>query len=211
MLLYDIGHPTRVEDGAAVAVFLHGRGSHRGDLQALRPLIPESWALVTPQAPHPGHTWGYGPGWAWYRYVEADTLVEETLTESLLALDAFLEELPAVVGFSPGKIVLGGFSQGGTTSVAYALTRPGTVAAAINLSGFLTESIDIPSSALSSSSTPIFWGHGTRDPNIPFSLAVKGRERLAGEGVPLVSADYDIGHWIVPEEVAAAVDFVESG
>ena len=210
MLIYDIGRADDPQDGATVAVLLHGRGSHRGDLQALRPAIPESWALVTPQGPHPGHEWGYGPGWAWYRYVEEEEVVEETLSQSMRALDALIAELPVIVGFSPGRIVLGGFSQGGTTSMAYAITRPRAVAAVLNLSGFLPSSIEIPFSALSPSVTPIFWGHGLKDPNIPFELAVSGRKRLAGAGVPLVSRDYEIGHWIVPEEIAAAVDFVES-
>ena len=88
------------------------------NLQALRPLMPPEWALVTPQAPHAGHPWGYGPGWAWYKYVVGDRVVEETLGHSLSELEAFLEELPALLEFQPGRIVLGGFSQGATTRMA---------------------------------------------------------------------------------------------
>ena len=193
-----------------MAVLLHGRGSHRGDLQALRPLIPPEWALVTPQAPHAGHLWDYGPGWAWYKYVEKDRLVEETLVHSLSALEAFLDHLPVLLDFQPGRIVLGGFSQGGTTSMALAISRPGRVAAAINFSGFLAESVEVPFSALSHGTPPIFWGHGLRDPNIPHTLAGRGRQRLDAAGLRLDAHDYDIGHWIAPEEVRDAVAFVES-
>jgi len=193
-----------------VAVLLHGRGSHRGDLQALRPLLPEEWALVTPQGPHPGHPWGYGPGWAWYKYVEEDRVVEETLLHSLTALDAFLIALPGFLGFEPGRIILGGFSQGGAVSMAFACARPNLVTAAVNFSGFLAQSVEIPFSALSPGTPPIFWGHGSRDPNIPHALAARGRERLNAAGILLQSKDYDIGHWIVPEEVRDAVAFVES-
>lgn len=193
-----------------MAVLLHGRGSHRGDLQALRPLIPPEWGLVTPQAPHAGHPWGYGPGWAWYKYVEEDRVVEETLTNSLSALEAFLDQLPVLLDFEPGRIVLGGFSQGGTTSMAFAISRPSKVAAVINLSGFLAEPVEVPFSALSRGTPPIFWGHGLRDPNIPYELAVKGRLRLDTAGIQLAAHDYDIGHWIAPEEAGDAVAFVES-
>ena len=193
-----------------MAVLLHGRGSHRGDLQALRPLIPPEWGLVTPQAPHAGHPWGYGPGWAWYKYVEEDRLVEETLAHSMSALEAFLDQLPVLLDFEPGRIVLGGFSQGGTTSMAFAISRPSTVAAVINFSGFLAESVEVPFSALSPGAPPIFWGHGLRDPNIPHELAVKGRLRLDAAGMQVTPHDYDIGHWIAPEEVGNAVAFVES-
>ncbi|MDX1495860.1 MAG: hypothetical protein R3253_17445, partial [Longimicrobiales bacterium] len=96
-LEYDLARPDGASDGATVAVLLHGRGSHKGDLQALGPVLPSDWALVTPQAPYPGAEWGYGPGWAWYRYVQEDQVVAETLESSLLKIDAFLDALPDVV------------------------------------------------------------------------------------------------------------------
>lgn len=209
MLGYDLSRPRALADGATVAVLLHGRGSHRGDLQALRPHLPESWALLTPQAPHPGHPWGYGPGWAWYRYAGEDRVEDGGLEASLTALDAFLDRLPAILHVEPGRVLLGGFSQGGTSSMAYAYTRPGRVKAVLNFSGFLVASPLIEADLLGGSATPTFWGHGTRDPAIPHTLALKGRGRLEEAGVPLAAGDYDIGHWIDPKEVADAVAFVE--
>ena len=172
--------------------------------------MPPEWALVTPQAPHAGHSWGYGPGWAWYKYVEEDRLVEETLAHSLSALEPFLDQLPVLLGFQPGRIVVGGFSQGGTTSMALAISRPDMVAAVINFSGFLAESVEVPFSALSPGTPPIFWGHGLSDASIPDTLAVTGRRRLDAAGMQLEAHDYDIGHWIAPEEMRDAVAFVES-
>ena len=198
----DVSMPEAARPGATVAVLLHGRGSHKGDLQGLAPLLPARWALVTPQAPHPGAPWGYGPGAAWYRYLEDDRVVAETLTQSLDALDAFLAGLPTRLGFAPGRIVLGGFSQGGTVSMAYALSRPKAVSAALNFSGFLAASVNL---AQARAAPPIFWGHGTHDVNIPLALAVRGRKRLAEAGAEVMARDYQIGHWIVPEEIADAV------
>ncbi len=206
---YDVSLPEGAGDGTTVAVLLHGRGSHKGDLQALAPVLPESWAVVTPQAPFPGAEWGYGPGWAWYRYIAENRVVEETLDESLGLLDAFLDALPATLGFQPGPVVLGGFSQGGTTSIAYALANPGKVVAALNLSGFVASHVEVPASA-GVEATPIFWAHGKRDPNIPFAMAISGREALREAGVPLVAADYPIGHWIVPDAIHEAVAMVEA-
>lgn len=205
---YDLTLPDGAADGTTVAVLLHGRGSHKGDLQALAPVLPDDWALITPQAPYPGAEWGYGPGWAWYRYVAEDRLVPETLERSLTALDGFLDELPRTLGFDPGAIVLGGFSQGGTTSIAYALSRPGRVRAALNFSGFVPDSLELPGGAEAKRATPIFWGHGQQDANIPFELAVRGRDRLKAAGVPLVAMDYAIGHWMLPEEIHDAVAMI---
>jgi phospholipase/carboxylesterase len=210
VLDYDLTIPDGATEGDTVVVLLHGRGSHKGDLQALGPVFPEDWTLVTPQAPYPGAEWGYGPGWAWYRYVQEDQLVAETLTDSLAKVDDLLAALPEILGFIPGRIVLGGFSQGGTMSVAYAMSRPGAVVAALNFSGFVADSVVLPTSEDADAATPIFWGHGTADPNIPFHLAIKGRERLTEAGIPLVAMDYGIGHWMVPDEIHDAVAMVES-
>ncbi len=91
-------------------------------------------------------------------------MVEETLGHSLSELEAFLEELPALLEFQPGRIVLGGFSQGATTRMAMAISRPDLVAAVIGFSGFLAESVKVPFSALSPGTPPIFWGHGLLEP-----------------------------------------------
>ena len=214
-LEYDVQVPEGLAGGVAdgaptVAVLLHGRGSHKGDLQALAPVLPGDWVIVTPQAPFPGAEWGYGQGWAWYRYVGENRLVEETLEKSLGLLDDFVGALPEVVGFDPGGMVLGGFSQGGTTSIAYALRHPGTVLAALNFSGFLAASVELPEGAAAADATPIFWGHGVRDAAIPFSMAVSGRAALTEAGVPLMAMDYMHGHWIEPQEIHDAVAMVEA-
>jgi phospholipase/carboxylesterase len=211
MLGFDVGGPRDAGDGATVAVLLHGRGSHRGDLQTLRPRLPADWVVVTPEAPYAGEPWGYGQGWAWYRYVAEDRVDDPTLERSLGALDMFLAELPAALKLTAGRLVLGGFSQGGTMSLAYALEHPGVVHAVLNFSGFLVRSPLVTDAHLIAADTRIFWGHGLQDPAIPFALAERGRARLRAANVDLTTRDYDIGHWIDPAEVADAVAFVDAG
>jgi phospholipase/carboxylesterase len=126
------------------------------DLQGLRRLLPDDWTLVTPRATFAGRAWGYGPGWAWYRYINEDRVVPATLEQSLEVLDGFLDRLPQLVGGSVDRLVLGGFSQGGTMSLAYALTHDRPLAAVLNFSGFLADGIAVPGPE---SLPPIFWGH----------------------------------------------------
>ncbi|HUF75489.1 MAG TPA: hypothetical protein VMM35_04390, partial [Longimicrobiales bacterium] len=187
--------------GATVAVLLHGRGSDKHDLQGLRAHLPEAWVLITPQAPFSAAAWGYGGGGAWYRYKEEDEVWVETLRESLSRLDSFYAELPGLLGFEPGRLIMGGFSQGGTVSLAYALSRPEAVAAALNFSGFLAAAVELDETGSAPPSTPLFWGHGLGDPAIPIALAERGRSRLRRAGASLVARDYRIGHWIAEEEV----------
>jgi phospholipase/carboxylesterase len=203
-LEYVLQTPGGVSEGAPVAILLHGRGADRRDLQGLRPGLPEGTILLTPEAPHPGGPWGYGPGWAWYRYAGEDRVIGETLTTSLEALDDLFERLPDLLPVEPGPVFLGGFSQGGTTSIAYALTRPGRVAGVLNFSGFVVDDPTVPVTPESVGRTPFFWGHGERDPNIPFVLAERGRARLLRAGAELEARDFPIGHWIDPEEMEDA-------
>ena len=208
ILEFDHSPAKRATESTTLAVLLHGRGSDKGDLQGLRPQLPDDWTVVTPRAPFPGEPWGYGKGWAWYRYLEEDRIVADTLSESLSLLDDFLATVPGTIGVKPGRIVLGGFSQGGTTSLSYALTRPGVVAAVLNFSGFLPAVIEVDESGSNPPGTPIFWGHGLGDPAIPIGLAERGRNRLRRARARLLTRDFSIGHWIVPEEVEAAVAMV---
>jgi phospholipase/carboxylesterase len=209
MLLFDEYLPPGAADGLPLLVLLHGRGSHKDDLQALRPALPPGWGLVTPQGPHPGHPWGYGPGWAWYRYVEEDRVDEATLQQGLDALGQFMDEIPGALGVRPGRVAIGGFSQGGTTALAWALRAPARVDSVLVFSGFLIDSKLVPAEAAAGGRPRIFWGHGRRDPAIPFVLAEKGRKRLREVGAALVARDFEIGHWIAPEEIGDAMAFLE--
>jgi phospholipase/carboxylesterase len=205
---YELSGPRPPSAGGTVAVLLHGRGSDMHDLQGFRRLLPTSWTLVTPRAPFPGGPWGYGPGWAWYRYVGDDRVEPDTIATSLTALGAFLDGLPDLLGGPVERLVLGGFSQGGTTSLAYTLSHPERVAAVLNFSGFLAHGVSVPEAA---TVPPIFWGHGLWDPAIPHALAVRGRERLAAAGVDVHALDLPIGHGVTPEEVLEAVRVAEPG
>jgi len=143
--------------------------------------------------------------------VAEDRVVPETLPLGLDRLEAFLAVLPELVGFEPGSVVLGGFSQGGTTSLAYALTRPGSVAGVAMLSGFLVDAPEeMPVRKEALEGVPVFWGHGFQDPAIPHALGVRGRARLERLGVDLTARDYPMGHQIVPRELQDLAEWMEA-
>ncbi|MEX0893185.1 MAG: alpha/beta fold hydrolase [Gemmatimonadota bacterium] len=197
--------------GAPVLVLLHGRGADRHDLMGLVPYLPKEWSVLAPDAPHAGAPWGYGPGRAWYRFLGGRAPEPEGFRESLLALSGFLKAARAETA---GPVVLGGFSQGGTVSLAYALAHAGgqlpagapSVDAVAVLSGFLAEHPDVPAG---NPGVPVFWGHGRQDPAIPLDWGEAGRAVLLEAGVQLTDHDYDIGHWIDGQEMADLVAWVE--
>jgi phospholipase/carboxylesterase len=192
-----------------VLVPMHGRGADASDLAGLRPWLPEAAALLLPRAPFPAAAWGYGPGWAWYRYAGDDRPEVESFRAAQHALDDLLDSIPEALPYVPGPIILGGFSQGGTMSIGYALRRTGAVAGVLNFSGFVPSHPDVLVTPDAVGDTPFFWGHGTADPAIPHALAERGRAALREAGADLDARDYPIGHAISPDELRDASAWIE--
>lgn len=201
--------PTDADDGVPVVVLLHGRGADRTDMFSLRRFLPPAWAVVAPDAPFGAAPWGYGPGRAWYRYLGRNKPEPESFTASLDAVDRLLETLQETIGREPGRIALGGFSQGGTVSLAYALTHPDRTLSVLNFSGFLADHPSVNASPDNVRNARMFWGHGMADPAIPFELAIEGRELLRNANADLETHDYAIGHSISPAELQDAVAWLE--
>ncbi|WP_420129078.1 alpha/beta hydrolase [Longimicrobium sp.] len=208
MLQYEQVVPPEARDGAPLVVLLHGRGADRFDLLSLAPHLAPGAVVVTPQAPHSGTPWGYGPGWAWYRYLGGNTPEPQSFEQSQQALAEFLTALPGTLPIRTGPVVLGGFSQGGTMSVGYALRNPGAVPLALCLSGFLADHPTVRATPESVRGTRFFWGHGTMDPSIPFSMGEEGRAALRAAGAELETRDYPMGHGISPDEARDIRDWI---
>ncbi|HEX8245373.1 MAG TPA: dienelactone hydrolase family protein [Longimicrobium sp.] len=204
MLTYESVIPPHVSDGAPLVVLMHGRGSDRFDLLGLAPALAPDAVVVCPEAPHPGTPWGYGPGWAWYRFLGHNVPEPESFERSQAELAAFLAELPGRLPVRTGSLVLGGFSQGGVMGMAYALRNPGTVPLVVNFSGFLADHPSVRATPRTVAGTRFFWAHGTMDPQIPFELASEGRALLREAGADLTVRDYPIGHGISPDEARDA-------
>jgi len=204
MLKYETVIPSNATDGSQLVVLMHGRGADRFDLLDLPPLIAPDAVVVCPEAPWSGTPWGYGPGWAWYRFLGRNRPEPESFERSQADLGAFLAELPAKLPVRTGELVLGGFSQGGVMAMAYALRNPGTVPRVMNFSGFLADHPSVVPSPENVAGTRFFWGHGTLDPQIPFDLAIEGRALLSEAGADLTARDYRIGHGISPDEAKDA-------
>jgi len=157
-----------------------------------------------------GVPWGYGPGWAWYRFLGHNRPDPESFEASQDALGAFLSEIRAFLPVKTGTLVLGGFSQGGAMSMAYALRNPGTAPLVMNFSGFLADHPTVRPSAETVAGTRFWWGHGTMDPQIPFDLAIEGRGLLQAAGAELETHDYPIGHAISPDEARDARAWIQA-
>lgn len=204
MLAYEERAPAAAGGEAALIVLLHGRGANRFDLMALADHMPADARVIFPEAPFAAAPWGYGPGSAWYRFLGRNRPEPDSFSRSL-------DELAALIAhFQAARVVVGGFSQGGTVGIACALAHPATLTGVLNFSGFLADHARVTASAETVRGTKFFWGHGRQDTSIPFELALEGRAQLEDAGADLTAHNYDIGHWIDAGELADAVQWLNT-
>jgi phospholipase/carboxylesterase len=191
--------------GGPVILLLHGRGSDENDIFPVGRLLHDTATIVAVQAPFPAAPWGYGRGYAWYRFIGGTTPEPESFVAGQEALRQVIEELPATIGRAPTQLLLGGFSQGGTSSLAFALRNPGLVDGVMVFSGFLAAHPSVAATPATVGATLIFWGHGDADGSIPLGDAKSGQAALRAAGASLESHTYPgMGHTITPAEVRDA-------
>ena len=177
-----LARPPAGEAEGLLALF-HGRGADERDLFPLLDLLdPERRLLaVTPRGPlH------LPPGGAhWYAVKEIGYPDPVTFTETFAVASAWLDDVAAESGFSPERIVLGGFSQGAVMTYALGLgagrPRP---AGLIALSGFMPT---VPGFELDLEPPlpRVVIGHGALDPVISVDWGRDARARLLEAGADL--------------------------
>jgi len=125
-------------------------------------------------------------------------------------------------GIDANRIVLGGFSQGGTMSLMTGLTSGRKLAGLAVLSGWLPLRNKFKSMASpNASSIPVFWGHGSVDPLVKAEYSKTSSEFLVHQlGMPIASSEdvkkglsyhvYDgIGHTATPKELADLKEWIK--
>lgn len=126
-----------------------------------------------------------------------------------------------VNGIDPSRIVLGGFSQGGTMSLLAGLTGPHRLAGLVVLSGWLPLRHKFKAMASqNAASTPIFWGTGSADPLVKAQFAEDSSKFLIDQvGIPVAKPgefgglSYNVyegmGHATVPKELDELKAFIK--
>jgi len=130
---------------------------------------------ILPHAPSIPVTANFGatmPAWFDIRSFEFSS--ESADEDGMLRTISYINQLISAEvdsGIDPGRIVVGGFSQGGTMSLLCGLTNERKLGGVVCLSGRLVLKSKIQAMCSShASSNTIFWGHGTADPLVPLAL-----------------------------------------
>ncbi|KAL8859849.1 MAG: hypothetical protein Q9178_003682 [Gyalolechia marmorata] len=171
----------------------------------------EEVAFIFPNAPTIPITVNFGmqmPGW--YDIIAFNDLTQAQDQPGILkSRDYFHSLIKAEIdkGIPSSRIILGGFSQGGSVSIFAGLTSPYPLAGIFGLSSYLLLADALPNlitPALKSanSSTPIFMGHGELDPLVKLEWGQRTAEALKGLGWKVDLTVYKgLGHSADPKEM----------
>lgn len=189
-------------------VWLHGLGADGHDFE---PIVPELGLpaghrvrFVFPHAPAIPVTLNMGMVMrAWYDIRDPDLGSGKDL-EGLRRSMGQVERLlvrEEERGVPPERIVLAGFSQGGTVALQLGLSYPRRLAGILALSTYLLDP-GLPGAHPANARTPIFQAHGALDPMVPVTAGEATRDVLRERGYPLTWKLYPMPHAVCAEEVA---------
>lgn len=189
--------PTDTEKGCVIT--LHGRGTTGADLMPLADDIDlPNLRWIFPDAPFPFPD--LLGGFMWYG---SRTGNSNGILNSRKLLFDLLDHLIDEDGVSPENIALLGFSQGAVMSLDVGLRYPKKIGALIAMSGFLAtpEKLNREKSP-ESLSVPILLAHGREDEVVSIDGSHEAQKTLMEEGYAVTLQEYEMGHQIVPEEIA---------
>jgi phospholipase/carboxylesterase len=190
-----------------MVILIHGRGADMNDLADLAPLIDAAGGcrFVFPNAPRPFEPYpGMAVGWTWF---EGWPPQHESIVESRQTMAAFVEEVTSKYETPPGRLIIGGFSQGALMALDTGLRTSQPLAGIIAMSGGLYER-DLPE-LRPRASVPVFIGHGAADDVVPVINARRARRILEDAGFDVDYHEYPMSHQIHPDEAAAVRGFID--
>ena len=191
-------------------LWLHGLGADGHDFE---PLVPElletgmpALRFVFPHAPVRPVTLNNGYRMrAWYDIVGIDRRSAEDFT-GMHATAGLVNALIARendAGIPTERMAIAGFSQGGAMALHIATRSAARFAGVIALSCYLPLAAELATKRHpANDATPIFMGHGTQDPVVPYAFGDESRQVLQAAGYPVEWRAYPMAHGLCEPEVA---------
>lgn len=200
-------NPPHKEIGSVI--WLHGLGADGNDFS---PIVSElnlpsdlPLRFIFPHAPMRPVTLNNGYVMrAWFDIYSLNK-IQDTDEKGILASTRLVEDLidrEIQRGISTEKIVLAGFSQGGTIALATGLRYKKPLAGILALSTYLPNAKTIfAESSASNFTTSIFLAHGTQDSILPYALGQHLLELLQQNKYLVNWHSYFMGHSVCEKEI----------
>lgn len=176
-------------------ILLHGFGANKDNLSDLAPLIDRTdYIYVLPDAPLSAADEPTIRAW----YERGGKESPAAVREAIASLDGFVKEVIARFRVPAGRVLLGGFSQGGAMSLRFGLPRPDLFAGIAVLSGSLRQLDDLTPTLPVERTQPLFVAHGRHDTMVPFEWSKDLVAYLEAQGYRPTYKAYPIDHEISP-------------
>lgn len=195
-------------DEMPLAVIMHGRGADAHDLAGIAPMIdgPAGYRFVFPNAPNaceaaPGMSFGF----TWFEGLPPEP---KSLETSRRLVTDFLQQIAKRYPTPPGKVVLGGFSQGALLALDVGLRMTQPLAGIVAMSGALDEH-DLPDLSTRKNQRVLIV-HGTGDEMINVNMARRARRTLEQQGLSPQYHEFAIGHQVTQESLAVVAGFIRN-
>ncbi len=200
-----------------LVIWLHGLGADGHDFE---PVVPQfvnpdmDLQFIFPHAPIQAVTINGGMKMrSWYdiKMMDIGKMPDEAgIRESELRVLELIED-QIKAGFKAEQIVLAGFSQGGAITLHTAARTKHQFAGIVALSCYLP----IPEKLAAEQSgtnrnTPLFMGHGSYDPVVPFELGKSSYQTLKDAGYQASWHEYPLQHGVSMDELEDIKRFILS-
>lgn len=189
-------------------VLLHGYGSNEDDLFSFAQELPDTFLIVSLQAPH-----AMGSGsFAWYSINFDDKNGKfsdlKQAKESIDQIAIFIDEIKIKYNTKTNQTFVLGFSQGAILSYSLSLFYPNKVQHVIALSGYIDTEL-IPATISKEIKTDYYCSHGSVDQVLPVEWARKSKPFLDDLGFQNVYFEYPVGHGVAPQNFYSFKTWIE--
>ncbi|GKZ01337.1 hypothetical protein MPSEU_001084700 [Mayamaea pseudoterrestris] len=202
---------------SALVVLAHGLGDSADGLEDVAQVLIKQLPyakFILPTAPTQPVTLNGGMRMnSWYDIVGLD----ERSNESCVRIEESRQKVTEILNreheenkLPYSRMVLAGFSQGGALSLYTGLQMPEKLAGVCVLSGYLPHAAQFKITS-GSEDVPVFHGHGTQDPVVPYRMAEKSQQAVTAKGCKSYTLkSYAVGHSIHPDELKDATEFLRN-
>lgn len=183
-----------VDQPAPTLILLHGYGSDEHNLFALKNAIPTHWNVISLQAPLKMHNGSY----KWYTVHQDHNGIQiqtEEAKHSMEMVGQWIHSHQNQLNIHPQKIVLAGFSQGGSLAASMALNYQNQICAFAVFSGrFLNELAPLHGNHKVAQNA--FLSHGDDDTMLPITYQEEFSRQLEFYGINVHRVHGPSGHEI---------------
>ncbi len=205
------------ENPQLLVIWLHGLGADGHDFEPVVPMFknPEKdIQFIFPHAPIQPVTINGGMEMrSWYdiKMMDIGKMPDEAGIRKSEASVLELIEAQIKAGFKAEQIVLAGFSQGGAISLHTSTRSQHRFAGIVALSCYLPISEKLTDEQSGNNlETPMFMGHGTYDPVVPYELGESSFKNLKQAGYQVSWHEYPLQHGVSMDELEDIKRFILS-